>query len=202
MEVVSLYQPPALRQPQRSSLRPSPSDAARSDAALTRARIIMHWSSAYLGYGTGSLDRDVREMSDLVGHLRGQGGSLPVPCSHSLILEVDQANLTRSQGSRPLCSWATPRGRKTCCTTCPTLPSPQPPPLPLPSPLLPLALLPLPQPSPQPPASTPSRAASSKPPSPTAKPPPPPPPLPPSASGTSTHWPGQKSACARGRGTS
>ncbi|ORX35153.1 hypothetical protein BD324DRAFT_582746 [Kockovaella imperatae] len=34
--------------------------------------IQMHWSSAYDGYMTGSLDRDVSEMASLVKHLRSQ----------------------------------------------------------------------------------------------------------------------------------
>lgn len=33
----------------------------------------MHWSGAYEGYGTGSLDRDVLEMRALVKHLRENG---------------------------------------------------------------------------------------------------------------------------------
>ena len=33
----------------------------------------MHWSGAYEGYGSGSLDRDVEEMGALIDHLRSQG---------------------------------------------------------------------------------------------------------------------------------
>ena len=33
----------------------------------------LHWSSAYEGWATGSLDRDVGEMEALVRHLRSQG---------------------------------------------------------------------------------------------------------------------------------
>jgi hypothetical protein len=36
-------------------------------------RVQMHWSGAYEGYGTGSLDRDVLEMRSLVKHLRENG---------------------------------------------------------------------------------------------------------------------------------
>ncbi|KAL7418990.1 hypothetical protein Q5752_006674 [Cryptotrichosporon argae] len=42
-----------------------------------------HWSSAYDGYGTGSLDRDVSELSSLVTHLRAQGLETIVLMGHS-----------------------------------------------------------------------------------------------------------------------
>ncbi|OCF34557.1 dolichol-phosphate mannosyltransferase [Kwoniella heveanensis BCC8398] len=42
-----------------------------------------HWSSAYGGYGTGSLDRDRTEMRALVKHLRTQGVKTIVIAGHS-----------------------------------------------------------------------------------------------------------------------
>ncbi|WVQ94387.1 hypothetical protein IAU59_001466 [Kwoniella sp. CBS 9459] len=42
-----------------------------------------HWSSAYGGYGTGSLDRDRLEMRALVKHLRTQGVKTIVIAGHS-----------------------------------------------------------------------------------------------------------------------
>ncbi|WRT63145.1 uncharacterized protein IL334_000048 [Kwoniella shivajii] len=42
-----------------------------------------HWSSAYGGYGTGSLDRDRKEMEALVKHLRGTGIRTIVIAGHS-----------------------------------------------------------------------------------------------------------------------
>ncbi|ORY23281.1 hypothetical protein BCR39DRAFT_549686 [Naematelia encephala] len=45
--------------------------------------VIMHWSGAYEGFATGSLDRDVKEMADLVTHLRSTGHSTIVLMGHS-----------------------------------------------------------------------------------------------------------------------
>ncbi|WWD22625.1 hypothetical protein CI109_107118 [Kwoniella shandongensis] len=42
-----------------------------------------HWSSAYGGYGTGSLDRDRDEMAQLVKHLRANGLSTIIIMGHS-----------------------------------------------------------------------------------------------------------------------
>ncbi|WVR03042.1 hypothetical protein IAU60_000031 [Kwoniella sp. DSM 27419] len=42
-----------------------------------------HWSSAYGGYGTGSLDRDRQEMEALVKHLRSEGIQTIVVAGHS-----------------------------------------------------------------------------------------------------------------------
>ncbi|ORY26999.1 hypothetical protein BCR39DRAFT_578327 [Naematelia encephala] len=43
----------------------------------------MHWSGAYDGFGTGSLDRDRQEMSDLVTHLRANGLEKIIIMGHS-----------------------------------------------------------------------------------------------------------------------
>lgn len=40
---------------------------------MVEIRVQMHWSGAYDGFGTGSLDRDRMEMGCLVKHLRAQG---------------------------------------------------------------------------------------------------------------------------------
>lgn len=45
------------------------------DSRLTSQRIQFHWSSAYGGYGTGSLDRDREEMQALVKYLKTTGGN-------------------------------------------------------------------------------------------------------------------------------
>lgn len=43
----------------------------------------MHWTSAYDGFGTSSLDRDVSEMNALSAHLRDAGTRTVVVMGHS-----------------------------------------------------------------------------------------------------------------------
>lgn len=43
----------------------------------------MHWSGAYDGFGTGTLDRDCDEMEALVSHLAGEGVRTIVLAGHS-----------------------------------------------------------------------------------------------------------------------
>lgn len=57
------------------------------DAGTDGDRIQPHWTSAYDGYGTSSLDTDVGELSALVEHIRKEDGkhmlttssSVPIP---------------------------------------------------------------------------------------------------------------------------
>jgi hypothetical protein len=40
---------------------------------LTDQSVLMHWSGAYEGFMSGSLDRDIGEMNALVNHLHSNG---------------------------------------------------------------------------------------------------------------------------------
>lgn len=58
----------------------------------------IHWSSAYDGFGTGSLDRDVDEMAALIAHLkRREGVEMVVIAGHSTGSQDVLHYLTRSR---------------------------------------------------------------------------------------------------------
>lgn len=67
---------PLMRVDARSILRAS---TALDTGADAHGRVQMTWTGNYGGFGTGSLDRDVAEMSSLIKHLRSNG-------KHTLIL--------------------------------------------------------------------------------------------------------------------
>lgn len=62
-------------------------------------RVQIHWSSAYDGFGTGSLDRDCDELGSLVAHLRANGVHTVVLMGHSTGSQAVLRYL--SQGQRP-----------------------------------------------------------------------------------------------------
>ena len=61
---------------------------------LITYRVQHHWSSAYMGYGLHSLDRDAQEMEDLVKQLVATGMSMMIRQSH--LSEASHCHITDS----------------------------------------------------------------------------------------------------------
>ncbi|WOO79990.1 UPF0613 protein [Vanrija pseudolonga] len=75
----------------------------RLSHALGDAGVQIHWSSAYDGFGTGSLDRDCDELASLVAHLRSHGVHTVVLMGHStgsqaVLRYLSQGRLPEAQG--------------------------------------------------------------------------------------------------------